>query len=48
MKANTHLEQNNNINSNKVVVVESGVGQNVPSAALIGQKQPAATAGAVH
>ena len=34
MKANTHLEQNNNINSNKVVV--EGSNQNVPSAALVG------------
>ena len=42
MKANT--QQNNNINSNKVVV--QGASQNLPSAEI--KKQPAATAGAVH
>ena len=40
----TNTQQNNNINSNKVVV--QGASPNLPSPEI--KKQPAATAGAVH
>ena len=49
MKANTHLEQNNNISSSGGKNTVGGPGsQNHPSAGLMGQTPPTATAGAVH